>query len=196
MTATGYFFFPLFALTSESWAFVLGKASHPVQVVGAVSTSASFEAGGKTYSTLEVVGDFFFGGTKPGFEVNFLDSEGGSVDGYTALDSLLHSSAIEWIDAVLSVKPVSDWLATKIGTSKTESIESVLAAAKLLVEPQAPSSSYTVASLTGFLEQTPLEVTEELALEALKILAAQESPYCCVCSPACPPGCGSLRDSR
>ena len=178
ITATAYFLFPLFALnkTAPHWQFVLGQAGHPARAAGQVTTSESFEAGGKPYQTLQVVGDFYFDGTAPGFAVNFLDSTGQLVAGFTGIRALLESHVADWINVVLAVKPVADWIDAKIGTSTTESIGSVLVAARLLNAVAPPSTVHTVAGLDQFLSQSPSAVAQHLMLEALKILATQQGP--------------------
>ena len=177
ITATAYFLFPLFALSETApWKLVLGQAGHPAQAGGVVKTSESFEAGGKPYQTLQVVGSFYFDGTVPGFAVNLLDGTGQLVAGFTDIQSLLDSHVADWINVVLAVKPVADWLDTKIGSSTTESIGSVLVAAGLLNAAAPPSTVHTVADLNQFLSQSPSAVAEHLILEALKILATQQGP--------------------
>ena len=177
ITAAAYFLFPLFALSKTApWQFVLGQAGHPAQAGGVVKTSESFEAGGKPYQTLQVVGSFYFDGTAPGFAVNLLDGTGHLVAGFTNIQSLLDSHVTDWINVVLAVKPVADWLDTKIGSSTTESIGSVLVAAGLLNAAAPPSTVHTVADLNQFLSQSPSAVAEHLILEALKILATQQDP--------------------
>ena len=114
ITAAAYVLFPLFGLSKTApWQFVLGQSGYPAQAGGVVKTSESFEAGGKPYETLQVVGSFYFDGTVPGFAVNLLDGTGHLMAGFTNIQSLLDSHVADWINVVLAVKPVAEWLDTK-----------------------------------------------------------------------------------
>lgn len=168
---TVFILLPILTFDGAGWHFVLGASSNPAQIIGEVKTGAYFTAGGTQYSTLQVTGNFVLDGALPSFKVDFVDKSGTSVDAFTTLSTLLDGSAVDWIDTVLGISGVQTFLNTKIGTSKTETIASVLAAIKLLeVDP------FKVADLKAFLGQDPVDVAMSLLKEALDILATQEDP--------------------
>ena len=163
---------PLLTFDGGIWAFVLGKASNPAQVVGEVATDASFSAGSKTYNTLRVTGNFVLDGNAPHFQINFVAKNGSTVDAITSLSELLNGSAVDWINAVLGVSGVQSFLDAKIGSSTTQTIGSVLVAIKLLNQ----STSFTVADLSVFSNQKSVDVAKNLLKEALEILVTQSDP--------------------
>ena len=177
IVTTACFLFPFFSLSkTEQWRFVLGQGEHPVRVVGQVQTSQAFKAGDASYQVLRIVGDLLLDGTAPNFSVDFLDGSARPVlPSYTTLEAFLASQARDWIDVVLALKPVAGWLDTKIGSSTTESVARVLAAAHLLVAPEQDGGSYKVADLS-FKGQSPLGIAQSIAKEALDILATQKGP--------------------
>lgn len=168
---TAFIVLPVLTFDGAAWHFVLGASSNPAQIIGEVKTDAYFTAGGTQYSTLQVTGNFVLDGALPNFKVDFVAKDGTSVDAFTTLTDLLNGSAVDWIDAVLGVSGVQTFLKTKIGTSTTETIASVLEAIKLL-----KVGEFKVADLDAFLGQDPIDVAMSLLKEALDILATQEKP--------------------
>ena len=100
------------------------------------------------------------------------DKSGKPVDAFDTLSALLKGDAVDWIDAVLGLSPVEGFLDTKIGSSTSETIASVLVALNLL----GAGKPYKLADLSAFLNQDPLDVAKALLKEALDILATQTKP--------------------
>lgn len=166
---------PFLTFDGSAWKFVLGASSNPAQIVGEIKTDGHFTADAKEYSTLRITGNFVLDGGLPNFSVDFVDSKGGTVDAIKTLADLLSGSAVDWINAVLGISAVQGFLNTKIGTSSSETIASVLVALKLLeVNP------FKVADLNAFLSQNPVDVAMNLLKEALDILATQTKPLIAV----------------
>ncbi|MGB3246465.1 MAG: DUF6603 domain-containing protein, partial [Sulfitobacter sp.] len=168
---TVFILLPFLTFDGTGWTFVLGASTNPAQIAGEVKTDAYFTADGKQYNRLRITGDFVLDGNPPGFRVDFIDKSGATVDAFTTLSDLLSGSAVDWINVVLGISGVQNFLNTKIGTSTSETIASVLVAIKLLTE-----NPFEVADLKVFLNQDPVDVAMNLLKEALDILATQEKP--------------------
>ncbi|MFO7567477.1 MAG: DUF6603 domain-containing protein [Enhygromyxa sp.] len=177
LTCQAYGVIPLFSMTTEGVQFVLGGSDFPAQAFVEIQTSGYFQAGEDQYQILQVRGDFRLDGSNPGFEVNFLTAAGVSVDAYEALRALLESDASDWINAVLSVSSVIEFMNRGIGTSSV-GIGEVLESALLLEKASGSGAStvWKVADLDAFLAQTPVEAGENIAFAGLDLLAAQKSP--------------------
>ncbi len=176
ITTTVWAILPFFSLSDSGWQFVLGKQGHPVQTVGQVQTDQTFTVGGQTYEILQLTGNFLFDGTKPTFSLDFLLTDGTPVAAYDTVQSILDGDVEDWVNAVLSLPAVRDFLNQGIGSSDV-GLGQILVDIKILdVTGSGEDAVYTVGDLSAFLDQDPIQVAEAMLFVGLDVLAGQESP--------------------
>ena len=155
-----YAYFPIVLLTEGSDPQVVtgqrvGGQAYPIELGLTIGDS------------LEFVGDVYFTAA-PSATLTLATTSPPTV--VTTLSQLLDAKAV--VDTVLGLPKVRGLLNTDLGPT-TITVGGLLAAIGLL-EPA--GAGYQLASLSAFLDQTPLQIAEALLAGVLKMLASDEKP--------------------
>ena len=165
-------YFPLFSLSSSADpAFVTGTDGNPLKLVLDITSKDTFTVGDFSFDEFKFEADIYFAAqSPPNLKISFLNKTDPRT--VSTLSDLQSQSVTSWINFVIGTTTVTGWLNNVIPSTKTK-IGDVLVDLELL---QMSGTSYALGGLHEFESETPAQIAEKLTGEALKNLAASESP--------------------